>query len=100
MIYFPASLVVKGLMALCACGVLRFNSGGGTPSVLATLVASFAAELVMIGGYFAYEFFLLGPGAATADLIGNAMQASAGMMTGAVLLNLLLRSSRLREILK
>lgn len=100
MIYFPATFVIKGLMAVCACSILRLNGvRGARPSVLATVVASFAAEVVMVGGYFVYEIFLLGFGAATADLIGNAMQASAGMMTGAALLNLLLHSNRLRAFL-
>jgi uncharacterized membrane protein len=100
-IYFPGTFVVKGLMAAVAFAVLRLSNGGkASPSAYAAVTASLAAELVMVCGYFVYEIFLLGSGAAAADLLGNCLQASVGMLSGAVLLSVLLRSERLREILK
>jgi len=100
-IYFPGTFVIKGLMAAVAFAVLRMANGGkDRPSAYAVVTASLTAELVMVGGYFVYEIFLLGLGAAAADLLGNALQASVGMMSGAVLLSVLLRSERLRGLLK
>lgn len=75
MIYVPATLIVKGLMALL-CGLMLKKLRGG---------AAFIAGLVMPLGYFAYESLLFGVPAALAGLWGNGFQYLFGSAAGALL---------------
>lgn len=82
-IYAPATLVIKGLMALAAGAVLR---GLGKKRVLpAAILAGIMAELIMISGYFLYESVLYGLAGALGSLIGNSIQAVFGAVVGTVL---------------
>lgn len=76
--YAPGTLIIKGLMALCAAqlmGALRSKTRAGL------IVGALAGEAIMILGYFAYEGLILGYGlAAAASIPGNAIQGTAGMI--------------------
>ncbi len=78
--YIPATFVIKGLMALVAAMIVR-----GAKGRLAFL-AFVPAALLMMAGYFAFECVLYSPQTALAAIAGNAVQASAGVAVGAVLL--------------
>lgn len=96
-VYMPGTVVIKGLMALCAWGIYRISQKPGTaPSVGAAALASFTAEAVMVSGYFLYDAALLGVTAATVATLGNLVQGAAGAVIGAALVHVILRSERIR----
>ena len=84
-VYVPATLVIKGLVALLAALMNRRTSG-----IIVTALRCIPAECVMIAGYFAYEALVLGYGLAAAGEIGaNAVQGAAGVVFTALLLPIL-----------
>lgn len=70
--YAPATFVIKALMAVIAA--LIYTSLGNRSKLLAVFSASLLAEAFMALGYFAFECFLYGFGAALLSVFGNAMQ--------------------------
>lgn len=77
--YAPGTLVIKGLMALCAALVFRAMRRSG----LGAVVGALTGELIMVVGYFAFESLLLGYGlAAAASIPANAIQGLGGMVAG------------------
>lgn len=83
--YAPATLLIKGLMAVAAALLFR-GLRKRTGDLTASLVGGIAAEVIMVGGYFAYEAWLLGYGlAAAASVPGNAAQGVAGLVVGVLL---------------
>lgn len=82
-VYAPATLVIKALMAILAFYVGRLLSGdtsGLLRRTAAHVCAAVVGELLMIGGYFAYESVLYGVATATGSLLGNTTQAVAGVV--------------------
>ena len=89
-IYAPGTLIIKALMALVAAVILRPAKNKKT--YITAIIASIAAELVMVSGYFAYEAFILGYGmAAIANVYSNALQGLVGASVGTILFYALLR---------
>ncbi len=70
-IYAPATFVIKALMAAALCLLLK------NPGVLKLVVAAVIAEIVMVCGYFLYEWALLDIAIALGDAPGNLLQALA-----------------------
>lgn len=98
--YAPGTLFIKALMAVIA-GLICRTMDKRTGTLVASLVAAVAAELIMIGGYFLYEAFLLGYGTAAAtSLPGNALQGIAGMMFGCVLSQVVSRIPAIRRVVR
>lgn len=97
-VYAPGTLLIKGLMALCAALVLR--SLANRPLV-GSLAGGLLGELVMVLGYFAYESTLLGYGlAAAASIPGNCLQGAAGLIASVAVfqaLNAIPAVRRLRD---
>ena len=88
-IYAPATFIIKGLMAAVAyfVGTLLSGSRGGFGrKTAAHVAAALLAELVMVGGYFAYESVLYDVSAALGSTVGNSMQAAAGIVLSTVIL--------------
>ncbi len=78
-LYAPATLVIKFAMAaVAAAGLARMKKKSGRVLVLAL------AGLIMLGGYFAYEWMLYGWAAASASLLFNLIQYAAGVVIGLV----------------
>lgn len=48
-------------------------------------MSAFLAEAVMVGGYFLFESFLYGPGAALANVPGNMAQGVLGLVLSSVI---------------
>lgn len=86
-LYAPVTLVVKALVALTAWLIYRRGS------VARTIFAFLLAELVMVAGYFAYEWFAV-PEYAVVDVLGNLIQGAAGVALGLLLSALLPRLER------
>ncbi len=92
-LYIPATAVIKALMALVAFLIFKGLSSvfaKNRPSLgeAARLVASIAAEAVMVGGYLLYELALYGAGA-VASVIGNVMQGVCAVVISTVIMGAL-----------
>lgn len=80
--YAPATFVIKGAMALLAYGIAK---GLHTRPLAARLVSGVAAEVVMIGGYLAFEAVLYGFVPSLVNVPVNALQGLAGLIVGLIL---------------
>lgn len=85
--YAPATLVIKGLMALIAFyGFKMLNKKFGVlPSMI---ISGIAAELMMILGYFVFEGFLYGFIPSMVNIPANAVQGAAGLIFGITLMKM------------
>ena len=95
-LYAPATFVIKALMAVVAYYIGLTLAGRSVHMgrrVLAHVVAAVCGEIIMIGGYFAYESVLYDVTAAAGSLVGNSVQALAGIVLSAVLITVI-RSSK------
>jgi len=96
-IYAPATLVIKALMALVA-GLLLNSLGLKRPNP-AALLAGVIAELIMVAGYFLYGCFILGFGlGALADVPMNLLQGAFGAAAGAALFGALIKIPYMRQL--
>ena len=77
-LYAPATLVIKGLMALIAAKLLR-KGGMRIPRLL-------VSGIVMVAGYFAYECMLYGASVAMLSIPANLIQAVLGAVLGSVII--------------
>ena len=86
-VYLLPTLVIKGLVA--AIAVLALRARHEWLRVLGLILA----EAAMVAGYFVVEWLLLGYGfaAASASVLGNAMQGLSGVVVGLLLIPLLKR---------
>lgn len=86
-VYLLPTFVIKGLVA--AVAVLAVRAKHEWLRVLGLI----AAEAVMVAGYFAVEWLLLGYGfgGASASLVGNAFQGLSGVVIGVLLIPLMKR---------
>ena len=96
-VYIPATFIIKGCMALCAHYILRALTKISVTDKISTVIASLASELVMAIGYTAYEWTVLGYGAAAlGGMVGNLIQASFGIV-GGVSLYFILKHTNLKS---
>ncbi len=88
-VYAPATLLVKGAVALVAKYLYLLSKKAISKNALDFLPRLFSAilaEAVMVAGYFFFESVVLGYGlGATASLFGNGLQGLSGVL-GATLL--------------
>lgn len=83
-VYVPATLIIKALMALVAGFILR-HAADKSP-LLHAAFGSIVAEIIMIGGYFAFTAIFLGFGwGAVAEIPGNCVQGAFGAIVGTAL---------------
>ena len=74
-LYAPATFVIKGLVALVAW--LLYRKG----NIVQTLLAFVAAEVLMVAGYFVFEWFVARE-YAVVDVLGNSIQGISGVALG------------------
>lgn len=74
-IYIPATFVIKGLLGLVAGIILRKDP----VSVPRKIIAFLTAELIMVGGYFLYEWPMYGLAGAAGQVIPNLVQGAAAI---------------------
>ncbi len=97
MIYAPATLVIKAVMAITA-GLLLNSMGLRRPNPSA-FIAGLVSGLVMVAGYFLYGCFVLGLGlAAAADIPLNLLQGVFGAAAGAALFSALLKTPYMKQV--
>lgn len=76
--YAPATFVIKAVMALAVCLVIKAFKGKARH--ISWLASGFAAEAIMVLGYFGYEAVALGYGiAAAGSVFSNVMQGIVGI---------------------
>ncbi|MDD2533879.1 MAG: ECF transporter S component [Eubacteriales bacterium] len=80
--YAPATLIIKGLVAWIAVLFLR----KATAPLWLKIFGFAIAELVMAGGYFVFEIFMLGFATALFDLTFNLIQGGVCLVIGLALL--------------
>ena len=82
--YAPATLVIKGLMALVAffCFALMKKSGKFVPR----LVGGVLAEVLMVMGYFVFEGLMYGFAPSAVNIPANGVQGVAGLVIGLALI--------------
>ena len=99
-IYAPATFLIKGCMVFALLGVERLASR--LSAIARSALSALAAELVMVLGYFVYEFFALGlllqtdgyTAAAVANVPFNCVQGAAAMIVAIPIRPLLARVFR------
>ena len=90
MAYVPGTLVIKGLMAVTAYGLVFRKADSCRIRTVTRVLSALGAEAVMVLGYFAYEAAFLGYGmAAAASIPGNIVQGIFGLAGGLALYVLL-----------
>lgn len=96
-LYVPATLVIKGGMALTAGGFFKLLSRQ-LNFVMGRLLSALAAELIMIFGYFIFEGFLYGFAAAAVNIPANIIQGVFGMLLGTFFMSILDKNKLLDNI--
>ncbi len=93
-LYAPATLVIKGVMALVVWAL--FNKMKA-PLFARVSLAAITSEIIMVGGYFAFEYVLYGAGA-TASLVGNTVQGVIAALAAFVLLPIIVKNKMLSKL--
>ena len=97
--YAPATLVIKGLMAIVAGFTYRRLTRSKVGLPLTIGLAALLAEIIMVLGYFLYELFLFDGVIATVNLMGNVAQGVVGLLLAVLLLPTLLTRSGIIDML-
>ncbi len=98
-VYAPATFVIKGLMAVCACLLSRSLKTGKSLIIKIGFVYA-VCESVMVLGYFLFETVFFGIGIALADVIGNLLQAVFGLVVGTALTSVVMKTRVINEYMK
>ncbi len=94
MVYAPATFIIKGIMALLSYILLKKKY-----TVIRHILTAVLCEAIMVGGYFVYEFFAIGIGAAAiGSVIGNSMQGVVGIVASVILYTLLNKTGVIKRI--
>lgn len=83
MVFVPATLIIKGLMGLLVGAMCLRKSE--KMFCMKDLVAFVLAEIIMVGGYFLFERFILGDAGAAGGIFSNLGQAGVGIVIGLIL---------------
>lgn len=90
-VYAPATLVIKGLMAVIA--YLAFTGLSKlikNKPILPRIISGVFCEIIMIGGYFLYDSLLAGSFApAVPGIPGNAVQGLFGIVVSTIIIGIL-----------
>ena len=76
-VYVPATLIIKGSMALIVC---IFKNKTKFKDIYKKLFSSIIAEVLMILGYFVFEGFLYGFGPSIVNIPMNSIQGAVGII--------------------
>ena len=86
-VYAPVTFLIKGLMALAAFYIYKLLSKK-INNLVSRLISAFAAEVIMILGYYVFEGFMYGFGASLVNMPANIIQGTAGLVLGSVLIKI------------
>ena len=85
--YAPATFLIKGLMALIACGGVKLFQKR-VDKQFSRIISGVTAELFMIAGYWLFEGFLYGFISSAVNIPANGLQGLAGLILGIVLIHI------------
>lgn len=97
--YAPGTLIIKAAMAFAAAVLYRslIKNIFAEKKVAAKIIAAVCAEVIMVCGYLLYEAFPLGYGyAALGSIVGNLLQAAAGIIASVPVTGLIERTKLIR----
>ena len=78
--YIAPTFLIKGLMGLIAALIMANADGKKTMGFVIRLIASVAAELIMVAGYFVFESLYYDVAAAVGSVVFNLVQAGAAIV--------------------
>ena len=100
MIYVPGTFVIKMLMAVVAFYIYRaLSKNKNDYKVIPLAVASVAGELIMVGGYLAYETALYAFATAVLGVVPNCMQGLSGIILSVLVLQIM-KKTKLVDMIK
>ena len=102
-VYVPGTFIIKGLMAVVAFYCYKSVTKAKPNAKFAgRATGAFAAELVMVAGYFCYSIILLGGNVAGAFLTipGNLVQGIFGVISGVIMSTAVAKTGVLSKITK
>lgn len=94
-VYIAPTFVIKGLMGLSAAVIMGKSDAKKLSGVLLRIVAGLIAEIIMVGGYFAFESIMYGTEAALGSVIFNLIQGGVAIVLS-VPLTYMIRIKKLR----
>ena len=97
-VYAPATFLIKGLVALLACVLLK-SLGKIKSKPLAYVISGVVAECVMVAGYYVFEGFMYGFAPSVVNIPPNVVQAVAGVVAGTILA-LIIEKTRISKWMK
>lgn len=94
MIYAPATFIIKGIMAFLSYIILRKKY-----TVVRHILIAVLCEAIMVIGYFIYEFFVIGIGAAAlGSVMGNCIQGFVGAVASVIIYAILSKTGIIKRI--
>ena len=78
--YIAPTFIIKGLMGLVAAIIMKQSHGRKAVGILLRILAAVLAELIMVGGYFAFETLWFGGEAALGSVAFNFIQAGVAIV--------------------
>lgn len=99
-VYAPATFIIKGCMALLAAVIAKKMTSKNGNMLVAHVVASIAAELVMVAGYYLTDAAVMGLGfnAALATIPWNCVQGLVGATAGIALTTIAAKTKILSKL--
>ena len=95
-VYIPGTFVIKALMAIISAIIFK----GLKKTFLASIIATFAAELIMVFGYLSYEWVFMGMGyGAMAGILANFVQAIFALFLSVIITTVFKKNKFLSEYL-
>lgn len=94
-VYIAPTFFIKGLMGAVAALIMAASEGKKAAGVLIRVAAAVIAELIMTGGYFAFEMIMYGTEAALGSVAFNLIQGGVAVVL-AVPLTYMIRIKRQR----
>lgn len=80
--YVPGTFIIKGLMGLAAALFVKL-----VPVRISRIISAVIAEIIMVGGYYVFEAFIMGYGAegSLVNIPYNAVQGLLGIIGGVLI---------------
>lgn len=100
-LYVPATFVIKAALAFAASFIFGLCMKSMKKyQVLARMISAIVGEILMVAGYFLYEGCIFGFGAAIGGVLGNCIQAGAGIVLSTVLITVISENKTIKRMLE
>lgn len=95
-IYAPATFVIKSSMAI-ACYFIYKGFNKFSSRFVSLIVSTIVAEIIMILGYFVFEWILYGFATSALNILFNAIQGGIALVASNVVMNILLTNKSISK---